>query len=124
MSKRELCTTCQQENHDSRVIDGCREPQKAYTHDDSLVLLAEGFSVKAHFLNAYRKALGAILRCQMIPLQRRSGGLEAFEAFAADKDMCLLGHYLGQTSLLAEVICFQAKALHMAEAPHGSLQTS
>ena len=55
--------------------------------------------MKAHLLNAYRKSLGAILRCQMIPLQRRSGGLEAFEAFAADKDVCLLGHYLGQTSI-------------------------
>ena len=76
-----------------------RGPAITFVRLESSSLFVEGFSVKAHFLNAYRKALGAILRCQMIPLQQRSGGMEAFEAFAADKDMCLLGHYLGQASI-------------------------
>ena len=62
---------------------------------DEPPLCAEGFSVKAHFLNSYRKALGAVLKCQLIPLRRRTGGMEAFEAFAADEDMRTLGHYLG-----------------------------
>ena len=58
-------------------------------------LLAEGFSVKAHYINAYRKAMGAILKSQLIPTQRRTGGYEALEAFAADDDMHALGEYLG-----------------------------
>lgn len=61
----------------------------------STCLTAEGFSVKAHFLKSYRKALGAVLKCQLIPLRSRTGGRQAFEAFAADEDFCSLGSYLG-----------------------------
>ena len=60
--------------------------------------IAEGFSVKAHFLTSYRKALGSILKSQMIPARARSGGQDAFEAFAADDDMHTLGLYLGRYS--------------------------
>lgn len=60
--------------------------------------VAEGFSVKSHFLKSYRKALGAVLKCQLVPLRSRDGGREAFEAFAADDDFRALGDYLGAFS--------------------------
>ena len=71
--------------------------------DEAYCCRAEGFSVKAHFLVAYRKAIGAILKSQMLPIRRRSGGLEAFEAFAADDDMYSLGLYLGTHALMKSV---------------------
>ena len=46
-------------------------------------------------LNSYRKAMGAVLKCQLIPVRSRPGGRQAFEAFAADEDTCSLGDYLG-----------------------------
>lgn len=48
-------------------------------------------------LAAYRRSLAAVLKSQLIPVRRRTGGLEAFEAFAADEDMQLLGLYLGES---------------------------
>ena len=51
--------------------------------------------MKAHLLNSYRKALAAILKCQLVPIRSRQGGRQAFEAFAADDDMHALGEYLG-----------------------------
>lgn len=62
------------------------------------VMFAEGFSVKAHLLNSYRKALAAILKCQLVPIRSRQGGRQAFEAFAVDEDMHALGQYLGAES--------------------------
>ena len=58
-------------------------------------MLAEGFSVREHYLSSYRAAFVSILKAQLMPLRGMNGGEAAVRAFAADRHMNALCTYLG-----------------------------
>ena len=58
-------------------------------------MLAEGFSVREHYLSSYRAAFVSILKAQLMPLRGMNGGEAAVRAFAADRHMNALCKYLG-----------------------------